>query len=262
MLIAQITDIHLVRPGALAMGRVDTAAMLQACVESVAALDPQPDLVVLTGDLVDAGAPEEYALLRRLLAPLKPPLLAIPGNHDEREALRAAFADCAWMPRSGFIHHVHDAGPLRIVALDTLRPGHVEGELCAERLAWLSRTLAERPGRPTLVLMHHPPFATGLRAMDEGGLVGREAFAAIVARHPQVELIVAGHVHRTIHAAVGGRRALVAPSCAHQIALDLRPEAPAAWCLEPPGFMLHRWTGEGFASHAAVCGRWPGPFAY
>lgn len=57
MLIAQVTDTHIVAPGRLANGRVDTAAMLRACVDSVRALSVRPDLLVLTGDLVDAGGP-------------------------------------------------------------------------------------------------------------------------------------------------------------------------------------------------------------
>ena len=92
MLIAQITDTHLKLPGKLAYKRVDTAQMLRDCVAELLKLDPQPDLIVHTGDLTDFGLPDEYANLKAILAPLQAPLLAIPGNHDEREAMRQAFA--------------------------------------------------------------------------------------------------------------------------------------------------------------------------
>src|SRR5215813_3338957 len=101
MLIAQITDTHLRLPGMLAYGRVDTAQMLQACVAQLMVLDPQPDLIVHTGDLTDLGLPGEYAHLKEILAPLRTPILAIPGNHDEREAMRAAFATEGYLPRQG-----------------------------------------------------------------------------------------------------------------------------------------------------------------
>jgi 3',5'-cyclic AMP phosphodiesterase CpdA len=264
MWIAQISDMHITRPGRRANGIVDSAGMLQDCVSTLAAMQPPPDLVVLTGDLVDSGHPDEYALLRTLLAPLRQRILLVPGNHDDRQALRSAFADQGWLPSTGFLQFVHDEGALHIVGLDTLLPGQAGGALCAQRLAWLDRALAQASARPTLLLMHHPPFVTGLHGMDAMGLSGRDEFAAVIARHPQVQLILCGHLHRNIQAMVGGCRVLTCPSPAHQVALDLRPEAPAAFsfCLEPPGFMLHRWTAQGFVSHAVLAGRYPGPFPF
>src|SRR6476620_6574356 len=141
MLIAQITDTHIRMPGRLAYGKVDTTGMLDACVAEFLALDPQPDLIVHTGDLVDFGLPEEYAQFKAIMAPLRAPLLAIPGNHDEREAMRAAFAHEDYLPTQGFLHYAVERGPLRLIGLDTLVPGEGRGELCAERLAWLDTTL-------------------------------------------------------------------------------------------------------------------------
>lgn len=262
MLIAQITDTHIKAPGRLAYRRVDTAAMLASCVNQVAALDPRPDLIVMTGDLVDLGLPEEYEHLKSLLAPLSMPILAVPGNHDEREAMRAAFSADGYLPAQGFLQFVDDDFPLRIVGLDTVVPGEGCGELCAARLAWLDATLAAAPGRPTLLLMHHPPFLTGIRHMDDIGLAGREAFAQVVGRHPQVEAVLCGHLHRDIQTMVGGRRTLTCPSPAHQVALDLRPDGPSCFRMDPPGYMLHRWDGERLVSHVAFVGEYAGPFPF
>lgn len=262
MLIAQITDTHIKRPGHLAYGVVDTAGMLRACVASVLALDPQPDLIVLTGDLVDMGTSEEYAHLRQLLAPLLPRLLVVPGNHDERHALANAFPEQAWDREGPFLQYVHLHGPLRIVGLDTMVPGAGRGELCAMRLAWLERALAAAPQAPTLILMHHPPFLTGIAHMDRIGLTGREAFGSIMARHPQIRLVLCGHLHRSIATQLGGRRVLTAPSPAHQVELDLRPDGPSCFRMEPPGYMLHAWDGEDFISHAVAIGEYAGPYPF
>jgi 3',5'-cyclic AMP phosphodiesterase CpdA len=96
MLIAQLSDLHIKPPGRLAYGRVDTAALLTAALADLTARRPAPDVVLLTGDLVDAGSAAEYAELRRLLAPLDCPVYVIPGNHDDRAGLRAGFADHAY----------------------------------------------------------------------------------------------------------------------------------------------------------------------
>src|SRR5467141_267282 len=92
MIVIQLSDPHIVAPGELLYGRVDTAEFLARSVAEINRLDPLPDVAVMTGDLVDHGNPAEYEHLRRLLAPLAMPIFVIPGNHDAREPLRAAFA--------------------------------------------------------------------------------------------------------------------------------------------------------------------------
>src|SRR5258706_16460452 len=148
MLIAQMTDLHIKPPGKLAYGGVDTAAMLRAAIAHLTALRPAPDALLLTGDLVDAGSAAEYALLRALLAPVRCPLYLIPGNHDDRAALRAAFADHRYLPPDGFIQYVIDDQAVRLIGLDTLVPGEGGGTLCAARLAWLAAQLDAAPARP------------------------------------------------------------------------------------------------------------------
>jgi Icc protein len=264
MLIAQISDLHIREPGNLAYGRVDTASFLGRCVDHLLALDPAPDIVVATGDLVDGGQPGEYEHLRRLLAPLPMPVFLIPGNHDEREALRTACGDRGYFPRLGFLNYVVEAYPVRLVALDTVIPGEARGTLCEERLAWLDRTLAAAPERPTIVLMHHPPFATGIAHMDALGLDSGDRLAAVIADHRQVERILCGHLHRSIQVRFARTTlASTAPSTAHQVALDLRGGAPAQFVMEPPGYQLHLWRAEtGIVSHTVVIGEFPGPFPF
>lgn len=257
MLIAQITDTHIKLPGKLAYRKVDTAAMLAACVAEVAALDPAPDVILMTGDLVDFGTREEYDHLKSLLAPLRVPIFVIPGNHDSREGMRQAFGAQGYLPAEGFLHYVVEGWPLRLVALDTLVPGSGGGDLCDERLSWLDKTLAAAPGKPTLIFMHHPPFPTGIGHMDKIGLRARMRFADIVAGHPQIQAILCGHLHRTIQSQVGGRRVTTSPSPAHQVALDLN-EGPGGFRLEPPGYMLHMWRDGVLVSHTAVLGDFGG----
>lgn len=262
MLIAQITDTHIQRPGALTYGIVDTAAMLRNCVTQIVQLDPQPDLILLTGDLTDLGRAEEYAHLRQLLKPLRQKIIVIPGNHDDREMLRAAWQDADYLPATGFLHFVLEDYPLRLIGLDTVVPGEGGGALCDERLAWLTTVLAQRPAAPTVIMMHHPPFITGIDHMDALGLSGREAFAEIMRGNPQVERVLCGHLHRAIHAQVGGRPALTCPSPAHQVMLGLAPDAPSSFVMEPPGFMLHRWQDGQMVSHVAAIGTFAGPYLF
>ncbi len=260
MLVVQLSDPHIVAPGKLLYGRVDTAAFLARAVATVAALRPLPDIAVVTGDLVDHGDASEYAHLRHLLAPLPMPVYVIPGNHDARDPLRAAFGGDGYLPASGFLQYVVDAFPLRLVALDTLIPGKGGGTLCDERLRWLDAALAAAPERPTIVMMHHPPFATGMAAMDHAGFDAAPALAEIIGRHPQVERILCGHLHRAIDRRFAGTIAGTAPGTAHQMRLALDPAARLRFTFEPPGYRLHLWHDGGLVTHTAALGDWPGPF--
>jgi 3',5'-cyclic-AMP phosphodiesterase len=263
MLIAQISDTHITRPGTLLMSVVDTATALERAVAALNRLDPVPDLAVLTGDLVESGDPEEYEHLRSLLAPLRMPLFVIPGNHDAREPLRQAFIGDGYLPRQGFLNYVIDDYPLRIVALDTLVPGEGGGALSPDRLRWVDDVLSTAPDRPSAIMMHHPPFATGIRRMDSAGLGDSAAFAEVIRRHPQVERILCGHLHRPIETRFAGTIAGTAPSTAHQIVLDLRPEARLSFVFEPPGYQLHYWCeGAGLVTHTAPIGDWVGSYRY
>jgi 3',5'-cyclic-AMP phosphodiesterase len=273
MLIAQISDSHVVAPGKLfrcpAQGAApdaervyrefDTAPYLARAVAALNALAPRPDLVVHTGDLVDHGEPDEYERLRDLLAPLSMPAFVIPGNHDAREPLRNAFRADGYLPAEGYLLYTVEDYPLRIVALDTLVAGKHGGVLCAEQLSWLDRTLAAQPDRPTVVLMHHPPFATGITYMDGYGLDNAAGLAEIVARHPQIERILCGHLHRAIDRRFAGTVAGTAPSTAHQIRVNLVPDARISFNFEPPGYQLHLWQDGALVTHTAAFGDWPAP---
>ncbi|MCX7276714.1 MAG: phosphodiesterase [Burkholderiales bacterium] len=263
-LLLQLSDLHIREPGRLAYGRLDTAPYLKQAVDSILRLPQQPDAVVITGDLTDFGRAAEYAHLHSLLAPLTMPVYLMPGNHDDREQMRASFAEHAYLGHSGFVQFSVAVADLQLVALDTVVPGASHGSLCAERLQWLADTLDQQRDRPVVIAMHHPPFATLIGHMDDIGLLqGAAELEALVARHPNVERIICGHLHRSIQVRFGGSIAMTVPSPAHQVCLDLAPDAASAWTLEPPGFALHA-LGDGgqLVSHMVASGKFAGPYPF
>lgn len=264
MLIAQITDTHIKAEGRLAYRKVDTACNLARCVEHLIALQPSPDVVLMTGDLTDFGRPEEYRRLRQLIAPLERPTYVIPGNHDNRENLRQAFVDHAYLPGDGeFLHYVVDDYPVRLIGLDTTIPGEPGGVMCDRRLAWLDETLRLEPRRPTVLFMHHPPFLAGIAHMDVQNCRGGDELGALVECHPQVMRILCGHVHRPIHLHWHGVTVSIAPSASHNVALDLTAQEPPSFRLEPPTCELHLWReGTGLISHLSFIGEFEGPYPF
>jgi 3',5'-cyclic AMP phosphodiesterase CpdA len=247
-LLVQLSDPHI---GADWGGR-DSVATLSATVDAVRALEPSPDAVLITGDLADHAAGVEYERLRELAARIDAPLHVLPGNHDDRAELRRHF-DVGGTDGEP-VQYAVDLGPLRLVVLDSTRPGEDDGELDAGRLAWLESALAETPDTPTVLALHHPPLRTGVPIYDEIGLRPEDgrALRDVVEPHPQVARIVGGHLHWTVVGELGGRTVLVAPSTYIQALLDFDADE-IRLSAEPPGFAVHAWLdGELVSSVRAV----------
>jgi 3',5'-cyclic-AMP phosphodiesterase len=261
--IAQISDTHLRPEGVLYGDAVDPAAALAAAVRQIAALDPRPDLILHTGDVTEAGLPAEYVLARRLLEDLPAPLRAIPGNHDEGNTFREAFPDMPGLPTAGPLNYVdRETGPVRVIALDVTVPGQHHGEVSRHSLSWLEAVLAEEPDRPTVLMLHQPPFRCGVPYLDAYRCLDDGTLAALLLRFSAVERVLCGHVHRAMLRRFGGTLLCTAPSTVTAIALRPRPDAPPASYLEPPGFLLHHWDGEGMVTHVIPIGDFAGPLPF
>ncbi|HZE05628.1 MAG TPA: metallophosphoesterase [Solirubrobacteraceae bacterium] len=216
----------------------DARDRLAETVEWIRVNGPKPDALLVSGDLADHATDEEYGQVRELLERLAAPIHVLPGNHDDRTALRRHFG----LPGRGDepIHYAVALGDLRLIALDSTRPAEDGGELDSTQLAWLDKTLAADQITPTLVAMHHPPLTTGVPGWDKILLprADRLALGRLVRQHPQVRRIVAGHLHRTLAGALDGQSVLVVPSTYVQAQLALGADT-IPLTNEPPGFAVH-----------------------
>jgi len=264
--IAQISDLHIKPPGTLAYGRVDTANALERCVAALNEFEPAPDFVVISGDLADTPTSEEYEHLKRLLAPLKLSFAGIPGNHDSRDMMRAAFGGSAYAFPSGPLNQKIAIGGLDLLLLDSSVAGKPHGELDAATLQWLDAALASRADRPALIFLHHPPFIAGVWHMDRQNLLNASELAAIIRRHPRVKLIATGHVHRATLTMFAGVPTTICPAPNHAVDLDLEHLREPSFKVEPPAFHLHCWFPDGdfgnVVTHQVPIGQFDGPHPF
>ena len=249
MKLLQITDPHVGRSGLLNYG-VDPRARLEACVADINTHHADAALCLVTGDLVNEGTVEEYANLEPVLRTLKMPVRVLTGNHDERTNLRRFFPDTP-VDENGFFQSTIDVPGGRILLLDTLRDGKASGELCAQRLAWLSSALGAADDA-IYIVMHHPPMAVGVEYMDKIGLSNYEDFWTTVGPHrEQIKLVVFGHVHRPISGVYRGIAIAGCPSTVHQVALELgpQPELHLNFNHEPPCYAVLDISDQGCIVH-------------
>jgi 3',5'-cyclic AMP phosphodiesterase CpdA len=259
MLIAQVTDIHLGfqpdDPAELNRKRFDDV------IASLLAIDPRPDILLATGDLTEHGTVASYRVFKKICDALPFPVLPALGNHDNRANFRTVFPDVPDV--DGFVQYAHDAGPVRVVVLDTLEEDHHGGSFDATRAAWLDATLLVSD-KPTIVVVHHPPIETGNGWMTEDlDAPWVQRLETVIRRHRHVIRIVAGHLHRAIVTSWAGTTLAVCPSTGPQVAIDFReidPESPDGRDMivaEHPGYALHYWTGRDLLTHFASGGEHP-----
>ncbi|WP_297770222.1 phosphodiesterase [uncultured Roseovarius sp.] len=236
-----ITDLHVAAPGTLVSGRLDTGQLLGEAVTTLCArmhaIGPI-DAVLVTGDISDDGSAESYGIARQELERMGVRLLVIPGNHDRREAFRAAFSDLPEIAPRGLIDWVTDIGDTRIVGLDTLVEGQGGGRLRPESLSVVSEALIGIGDRPMVVALHHPPIRTGIRFMDAIGLENPEDLRAVLDTRPQPVKVLAGHVHGVYCGLLGRHPVVTAPSTCSAFALDTRDNARVGFMTGPTGCAL------------------------
>jgi len=266
--IIQISDTHIVAEGALAYGRSDTAAALHAAVATINAALPRigpVDCAIVTGDLVDFALPKEYARFRSIMDALDLPYLAIPGNHDRRDSMRKAFANCDWMPRSGPVQWRRDLPDFTILGLDTLVAGKHHGEISDAGFAFLDAALTGLGDHPVLVATHHPIFHSGITPMDLNNLRNGMALLQRLSRHTGQVRLVSGHLHRTMTAQFGKVTCQIGPATCHAVHLDQRDGAINALRMEPGGVTLLEWRSKpfpGFVSDVLPVGDFQGPWPF
>jgi 3',5'-cyclic-AMP phosphodiesterase len=220
-ILAQISDPHLGEPP---IGGVKPKKSLREVLAAIEGLPNPVDAILVSGDLAEHGAPEEYALAAELIGALNVPFHVLPGNKDDRATMREAF-DLPGEAEAP-IDYAADLGPLRLVVVDSTIPGEDRGDFTPAQLEWLDAQLASAAEQPTIVAMHQPPLVTGM--VDWDGVImrpaDREALAAVIERHPQVRAIVGGHLHRIAASSLAGRPVVVAPSTFVQARPDFEAE--------------------------------------
>jgi Icc protein len=249
MIIAHISDTH------IALDIPDADLRLGEFARTIAdinALDPQPNVVVHTGDIVHNGRPDEYARAAEILAKVRVPVYVLPGNKDNRENLRAAFSHQRYFaPDAPFIDYAVEDFPVRLIALDTLSPGNNKGDFGPERIERLNRLVDAETTKPIAVFLHHPPFEVAV-GPDPVNFVTRDTMAALsggLHRSGRVAAIFCGHVHRITAGRVGSIPAMVVPC----IATSLRKGDFSTEMKTRPIYYIHKFdSASGFSTETRV----------
>ena len=244
MLIAQISDTHIMLPDPDEPKFAQRINALETFVAHVHTLDTKPDVILHSGDVTHGGKPEHYAAVKAVLQDLNVPIHFALGNRDLGENLVAGLADLGGGAAhlvEGFLIYAIDAYPVRLIAMDTQHREHNIGTTCSVRLRVLDELLKEQPEKPTALFMHHPPFRVTAASDDYqfqfDDPVLADAFLDLIAQHPQVVHMFCGHMHRNYGTDLATCRASCVPSLPIDNRLgDFSPDLKGL-----PVYHLHRW---------------------
>lgn len=252
----QLSDTHLQAAGKRLKTGDSGAQALKQAIEKAYRIQEKFDAVVLTGDLVDRGAANEYRELKAGLGLLHKnlPVFFCLGNHDAREPFAEVFGQ---LQHSGLDDlsstHYQYSAPLftfygqvvRLVVLDTLEPGADQGRLCLQRLQWLQDTLGRYPTDRIVLVMHHLPFLTGSSLFDSMVIEERRQLEELLEGFNTVERILCGHFHRACLTQLASIPVVVSPSTVHTYPLSYRGRQHEALIIdEPAGFTIHRFVDD------------------
>lgn len=216
-LLIQITDTHILPPGNLLYGSIDTALHLHETVRKINRMRPLPDAVIFTGDLVEHGDKVGYEHFIELIEPLKMPAWVLPGNHDEPQIMCEIFAGTSYFPTSEDTYqYAVDDFPFRILALNSHSDGTELPEFNDQKLSWLRDQLG-RSEKPVLIAIHHPPMTTGIELIDMGGSDWFQGIKSVLAEHSQVKLVICGHCHTDLCGRIDRVPVYMAPANSHQL---------------------------------------------
>ena len=237
MIIAQISDTHIALDTPDADQRIGD---FERTIADINALDPAPDVIVHTGDIVHNGRQDEYAEAVRILTKARAPVCVLPGNKDDRANLRAAFVSGGYLaPNSRFIDYAVEDYPVRLIAVDTLNAGSNKGDFCPERAGRLIDMIDAETSKPIAVFAHHPPFEVKV-GPDPINFETREAMERLrqaLQHSGRVVQVFSGHVHRGTAGHVGSIPATVMPS----VATTLRKGEYPPQMKRRPIYHIHRF---------------------
>ena len=228
MLLAHISDTHFRSRGEKLYGFIDVNAANADVVSQLNALRERPDAVVVSGDIVNCGRPEEYQVARQILGSLNYPLYLIPGNHDDKahflEHLHPLCPQLGNDPQN--MRYAVDDFATRLLFIDSSHAGTSKGWLTDETIGWLEAQLL-----------------------------------ALVERFPSLTRIFCGHNHSLTMTQY--RQALIStiPGTVHQVPYcheDTRPY----YDLSPASCLMHRQMGDQWVSYQHSLAHYAGPWLY
>ncbi|MFM2481416.1 phosphodiesterase [Celerinatantimonas sp. YJH-8] len=255
MRLAHLSDMHFCAAGEKLFDSLDVNAQNADIIHQLNQLDDPVDAIIITGDVVNDGHPEQYRQAAKILQYANCPVYLINGNHDERDAFCEAFRLlCPLIEVGRPIRYTLEYGGHQLLLVDSTIPGETHGAIDDELANWIEQHL-KASELPTVLFMHHPPLSMNNAHMDPLRCINGSRLLALADRYPQFRGIYCGHNHRFSVSQYRQLVVVVAPATSVQIPC-YRERSTPLYNMEPPSCLIHSITSEGrWVSHQHLLSR-------
>jgi 3',5'-cyclic AMP phosphodiesterase CpdA len=190
----QISDSHI---GFHQAANTDVAGTLKMAVDAINAMPSQPAFVVHTGDITHLSTPAQFDDARAILAQLRAPLIALPGEHDVVGNDFKPYLANFKIPHStagGWASW--DANGIHYIVLLNVFNFEKLGLLGSDQLDWLRKDLAGvARTTPIVVFTHVPLYAL----YPQWGWTTEDGAKALALLQPFDRVTVLnGHIHQIV----------------------------------------------------------------
>ncbi len=209
--VLQISDLHILADPEGTLLGIKTAYYFEAILSLAFAEYECIDIILLTGDLAQDASAESYRYILRKIEKYGVPCICLPGNHDDVSVMQAALnSECINCNKQILMKD------WQIISLNSQIIGSEKGYLEGTELDFLTHCLAQYPDKLTLIAVHHHCLPTDSHWMDTMMIDNSAEFLDIITRHPQVKLVLNGHIHQEQDKSIKHIRVLGAPSTCFQ----------------------------------------------
>ena len=264
MCIVQISDTHVRVPDRLLKNNFDSNYALKRAIEIINAENYTIDCLLITGDLVEEGIEDEYVHLKQILNHLnrKIPVLFCLGNHDDIDAFSRVFldrfpqtlnkssiVDINSLDTKAELSYCIDFQISKLIVLNSSVKDEAWGKISSDALDWLEKILSNSVSDTNILALHHPPVRCFSEVMDNIALKNPDELEELLLFHKNVQLIICGHVHRSIFTSFAGSQIVFCPSAVFQYPIFMKRgnSVPTG---EQPGFHVHIFKKKlGWSTH-------------
>lgn len=205
--VLQISDCHLERESSAELLGLNIEQSFRDVLNHIAANEDKPDLLLFTGDISGDYSMASYQRFYDIVSELLPdiPIACLPGNHDLASNMAQALPGRC-LPKSLIL------GDWMVYMLDSSVEGCIHGDVQADELEWLQRSLSQNSGKHVLVYVHHQPVAIGCDWIDQYVIRSADQLLGVLDSHVGVKALSWGHVHQVFQARRDHYQLLSTPS--------------------------------------------------
>ncbi|MBD3207143.1 hypothetical protein GF319_12480 [Candidatus Bathyarchaeota archaeon] len=219
------SDFHIPPEKSISRKEGNPCNKIERVIELAKDTNIKPAFSLITGDISQDGSIPGYQIAQEYISQLESlggPVLPVMGNVDKKGGFRECLLKDQDSDKSISCYYATIIEGIRVIALDSQSPGKHTGYLDEDQIDWLSKELKEEY-EPTLIALHHPPFALHIPNGEKHLVFDESAMSRFqeVVRGSNVLAVLCGHLHQSLFVEDKGIQYLVGCAALSELHIEM-----------------------------------------